>query len=111
MSKLIDAFLRIKKSALEDTNFTPYTIDELDYKDRLEKSNAEVEKDSKIVMDELEIWELIKQYPDELGFVLQEKDYAMYCDTFSYEGTGDLGDIVLTEEQFNKIKNFFSKGE
>ena len=102
MSELIKAFLRIKKSALEDTNFTPYTIDELDYKDRLEKSNAEVEKDSKIVMDELEVWELIKQNPGELGFVLQEKNYEMYLDTF-----GASDEIPLTEKEFYLIKNFF----
>lgn len=104
MSELIKAFLRIKKSALEDTNFTPYTIDELDYKDRLEKSNAEVEKDSKIVMNELEVWELIKKNPGELGFVLQERDYEMYIDTFGASDT-----IPLTEKKFYLIKKFFEK--
>ena len=55
-----------------------------------------------ISLEEIEVWNLIKKYPDELGFVLQEKDYDAYVDTF---GASDA--VPLTEAQFNLIKHFF----
>ena len=55
---------------------------------------------------EYDVWEIIKHNPGELGFILQEKDYAAYVDTF---GAADT--IPLTEEQFLKVKNFFPQGE
>ena len=55
-----------------------------------------------ISLEEIEVWNLIKQYPDELGFVLQEKDYDAYVDTF-----GASDQVPLTEAQFNLIKHFF----
>ena len=58
--------------------------------------------------EELKVWEIIKQYPDELGFILQEANYEMYLDTFSEE---DRNNVPITEEQFNLVKNFFNKGE
>ncbi len=58
--------------------------------------------------DEYEIWEIIKQNPDELGFILQEQNYEMYLDTFDEE---DRQNVPITEEQFNLVKNFFQKGE
>ena len=56
--------------------------------------------------DEQKVWELIKKYPDELGFVLQERDYNAYVDTF-----GASDHVILSEEEFNLIKNFFTKME
>lgn len=57
-----------------------------------------------ILKEEAEIFNLIKQYPDELGFVLQERDYAAYVDTF-----GASDEVILTEEQFYKLKTYFTK--
>ncbi len=59
-----------------------------------------------LVQGDLEILNLVKAYPDELGFVLQEKDYAAYVDTF-----GASDEVVLTEEQFYKLKQYFTKKE
>ena len=61
-------------------------------------------KGFEILKEEAEIFNLIKQYPDELGFVLQERDYAAYVDTF-----GASDEVILTEEQFNLLKNYFTK--
>jgi len=58
--------------------------------------------------EELKVWEIVKQYPDELGFILQERNYEMYLDTFDEE---DRPNVPITEEQFNLVKNFFQKGE
>lgn len=54
--------------------------------------------------DELKVWEIIKENPGELGFILQEKDYATYVDTF-----GASDDIPITEEEFNLVKDYFTK--
>lgn len=54
--------------------------------------------------DELKVWEIIKENPGELGFILQEKDYAAYVDTF-----GASDSIPITEEQFNLVKDYFTK--
>jgi len=56
--------------------------------------------------DELKVWEIIKKYPDELGFILQEQNYEKYLDTFCEE---DRNNIPITEEQFNIVKNYFTK--
>ena len=54
--------------------------------------------------DELKVWEVIKNNPGELSFILQEKNYAMYVETF------DLNDdIPITEEEFNLVKDYFTK--
>ena len=55
--------------------------------------------------EELKVWEIIKANPGELGFILQERNYEMYVDTF-----GASDEIPLTEEQFNLVKNFFQRG-
>ena len=54
--------------------------------------------------DELKVWEVIKNNPGELSFILQEKNYAMYVETF---GIND--DIPITEEEFNLVKDYFTK--
>jgi len=54
--------------------------------------------------DELKVWEIIKNNPGELGFILQEKNYAAYVDTF-----GASDEIPITEEEFNLVKNYFTK--
>lgn len=54
--------------------------------------------------DELKVWEIIKENPDELGFILQEQNYEAYKNTFSA-----TDEVILTEEQFNLVKDFFTK--
>lgn len=54
--------------------------------------------------DELKVWEVIKNNPGELGFILQEKNYAMYVETFDVND-----DIPVTEEEFNLVKDYFTK--
>lgn len=54
--------------------------------------------------DELKVWEVIKNNPGELGFILQEKNYAMYVETFDVND-----DIPITEEEFNLVKDYFTK--
>lgn len=52
---------------------------------------------------ELKVWEIIRDNPGELGFILQEKNYQMYCDTFNDDKP------ILTEEQYNLVKDYFTK--
>ena len=56
-----------------------------------------------ILNNELVVWDLIREFPGELGFVLQEKDYSAYVDTF-----GASDEVVLSEEQFNLLKQYFT---
>ena len=54
--------------------------------------------------EELSVWEVIREHPGELGFILQERDYNAYIDTF-----GASDQVILTEEQFNLVKNYFNR--
>ena len=54
--------------------------------------------------DELKVWEIIKNNPGELSFILQEKNYAMYVETFDVND-----DIPITEDEFNLVKDYFTK--
>ena len=54
------------------------------------------------------IFDLIKENPEEISFVLQSKDYEEYKQ--SYE-TVPGEDIILSEDKFNNLKNFFNKLE
>ena len=54
--------------------------------------------------DELKVWEVIKNNPGELSFILQEQNYAMYVETFDVND-----DIPITEEEFNLVKDYFTK--
>ena len=54
--------------------------------------------------NEKRVWDLIKKYPGELSFILQEKNYAMYVETFDIND-----DIPITEEEFNLVKDYFTK--
>ena len=57
-----------------------------------------------ISRNEKKVWEIIKRYPEELSFILQEKDYNAYLDTY-----GMSDDVILTEAEFNLVKEFFRK--
>jgi len=58
---------------------------------------------------ELKIWDIVKKYPEELGMIIQCKDYEEYKSTFSDINLEE--EIEITEEQFNLVKNFFTKKE
>ena len=57
-----------------------------------------------ISRNEKKVWEIIKRYPEELSFILQEKDYNAYLDTYNMSD-----DVILTEAEFNLVKEFFRK--
>ena len=59
--------------------------------------------------DELKVWNIVKQYPEELGMILECKNYEEYKQTFSDIDCED--EIEITEEQFYIVKNFFNKQE
>lgn len=59
---------------------------------------------------ELDVYYLVKRYPDELGIVLQSKNYAEYKQTF-YDINLTDEDIPLSEESFNLIKEHFKSNE
>lgn len=56
------------------------------------------------------VFDLIKKHPDELGFVLQENDYAAYKRTYVDAG-GKADDAELTEAEFDALKAYFRKEE
>lgn len=54
------------------------------------------------------IWDLVKRDPEEIGFVLQEKNYADYISTYTDIG-GKAEDAVYTEAEFDNIKAYFKE--
>lgn len=60
---------------------------------------------SQTPIEEIKVWKIVKNFPNELGFIIQEPDYQKYCETFY----GQQEEIKLTEEQFNIVKNYFTK--
>lgn len=61
--------------------------------------------------NEAYIFDLVKKHPDELGFVLQEKDYAAYIASFETVSEQPEKDAILTEDEFNALKKFFTSLE
>lgn len=53
-----------------------------------------------------ELFDLICKDPGELGFIIQEKDYDAYIETFTSIG-GSAEDAPYTREEFNTLKEFF----
>lgn len=68
-----------------------------------------ISKENLLKYEELKILSIVKKYPEELGMILQCKDYKEYELTFYIAGI-DCGPEI-SEEQFNLIKNFFTKKE
>ena len=61
-----------------------------------------------LIGDEVKVWNLVQKHPDELGFVLDCRNYSEYIDT--YENlVDDISEVepALTEEEFNILKRFF----
>ena len=56
--------------------------------------------------DEAYIFDLIKKYPEELGFVLESKTYDDYVKTYTDAG-GTEEEVELSEQEFNALKDCF----
>ena len=73
-------------------------------KDMYEEAKEPVKFD-----DESYIFDLVKKYPDELGFVLQAKDYEEYVASYETVSDDPAKDAILKENEFNSLKKFFTK--
>ena len=56
--------------------------------------------------DEAYIFDLIKKYPEELGFVLESKTYNDYIKTYTDAG-GVKEEAELSKQEFEALKDYF----
>ena len=56
--------------------------------------------------DEAYIFDLIKKYPEELGFVLESKTYDDYVKTYTDAG-GMKEEATLSKQEFEALKDYF----
>ena len=56
-----------------------------------------------------QVWDVVKKHPEELGFVLQAKDYQDYVASYETVSEDPAKDAELTEAEFNTIKDYFTK--
>ena len=56
--------------------------------------------------DEAYIFDLIKKYPEELGFVLESKTYDDYVKTYTDAG-GVKEEAELSKQEFEALKDYF----
>ena len=56
--------------------------------------------------DEAYIFDLIKKYPEELGFVLESKTYDDYVKTYTDAG-GIKEEAELSKQEFEALKDYF----
>ena len=70
-------------------------------KDVYEDAKEPVEFD-----DEAYIFDLIKKYPEELGFVLESKTYDDYVKTYTDAG-GMKEEAELSKQEFEALKDYF----
>ena len=56
--------------------------------------------------DDAYIFDLIKKYPEELGFVLDSKTYDDYIKTYTDAG-GMKEDAELSKQEFEALKDYF----
>ena len=56
--------------------------------------------------DDAYIFDLIKKYPEELGFVLDSKTYDDYVKTYTDAG-GMKEDAELSKQEFEALKDYF----
>ena len=70
-------------------------------KDVYEDAKEPVEFD-----DEAYIFDLIKKYPEELGFVLESKTYDDYVKTYTDAG-GMKEEATLSKQEFETLKDYF----
>lgn len=56
------------------------------------------------------VHDLVDKHPGELGFILQSKDYAAYIATYTDAG-GKAEEAAYTEEEFNRLKDYYGDEE
>ena len=74
MNKSLEALAKLKKLGLEDTDFKPYTIEELDILDARQKHNQKVEKLSQQIEKSLK-----KQVENEIELQVFKLAYEWKC--------------------------------
>ena len=57
------------------------------------------------------IFDIIKKHPDELGFVLQAKDFKDYLASYENVSDNPEKDAELSEAEFVALKTYFSSKE
>lgn len=57
------------------------------------------------------IFDIIKKHPDELGFVLQAKDFKDYLASYENVSNNPEKDAELSEAEFVALKTYFSSKE
>ena len=75
----------------------------------LVKALKDVYEDAKEAVkfdDEAYIFDLIKKYPEELGFVLESKTYNDYIKTYTDAG-GMKEEAELSKQEFEALKDYF----
>ena len=70
------------------------------------KDVYEVAKEPVEFDDEAYIFDLIKKYPEELGFVLESKTYDDYVKTYTDAG-GMKEEATLSKQEFEALKDYF----
>ena len=77
--------------------------------DSLVKALKDIYEDAKEPVefdDEAYIFDLIKKYPEELGFVLESKTYDDYVKTYTDAG-GMKEEAELSKQEFEALKDYF----
>ena len=77
--------------------------------DSLVKALKDIYEDAKEPVefdDEAYIFDLIKKYPEELGFVLESKTYDDYIKTYTDAG-GMKEEAELSKQEFEALKDYF----
>ena len=81
----------------------------LEYKKAEEELGSDlisISKRHKRDAKKLDILKLIERCPDELGFVIQAKDYDEYVSTYTEIGS-PVSEIVYTKKDFNALRKYF----
>ena len=73
------------------------------------KDTYEGEKEKVQFSIEGQVWDLVKKHPGELGFVLEANTYKDYIASYETVSNNPEKDAELTEDEFNSLKNYFTK--
>jgi len=103
---LLEKYPRLKLAALKKDKNVLNGIEAL----KQIQDQKSFENLRQVTDEELEAYYLVKQYPEELGMVLQCNSYAEYKQTF-YDIDYDDEDIPLSKENFDLIKEHFKSNE
>ena len=106
MSKALEALENIKKKALQDCDFTPWTIPELDVFNARQRMNQKTEEEYAILERELKAFEIIKNKKvDAYTDIIDSWSYEEYVDNFNHLQKIDNGKYrqdcqLLTQEEW-----------